>query len=173
MPPNQISLERRVYFATDQQDVDHDGLPDGWEYTHGLDLFDDGTASSSNGPLGNDDQDEMSHLLEFAMNRNPHQFDPIPLVSTIEPDPTLGKSFFTVTYVRRRSAPGIEIRIDLSHDLRQWITADGLNSSVLSTSVDPDGVTETVKLRVLPSVESPEAARCYCRLRVTVRPIAE
>ena len=102
-PANQSTSTHHVYLATSSLDFDRDGLPDDWEFTHGLNLADDGSGSSKdNGQLGDPDGDELVNLLEFALANNPNAHDPEPKIhSWIEVDPADGKRYFTVRYTHR------------------------------------------------------------------------
>ncbi len=74
-----------IWLETDPRDpdTDGDGLPDGWEVRYGLDPLDDGIAghrslrtglasNSSNGALGDPDNDGFNNLQEFLNGSDPN-----------------------------------------------------------------------------------------------------
>lgn len=63
--------------ATDplDSDTDHDGLPDGYERSHGLDPNDDGTNDPNNGPDGDPDGDGLTNTGELARGTDPNNPD--------------------------------------------------------------------------------------------------
>lgn len=63
--------------ATDplDPDTDHDGLPDGFERTHGLNPNDDGTTDPDNGSAGDLDGDGLSNATELALGTDPSKLD--------------------------------------------------------------------------------------------------
>ena len=166
-PDNQSSEQVRIYHATDSLDFDRDGLPDGWEFSNGLDLFDDGSQQAVNGPSGDGDFDGMENLIEYVMNRNPSQPDgPAPFALATERRPG-GEDFIVLTYIRRISAPGIAVEVQFSADANLW-ALEPQNTEPVSEIPGPDGITETVTLRVLPAISEAAAGRRQLfRLHVT------
>ncbi len=67
--PSQIYAVRIPGGSTDE---DNDGLPNDWEYRHGLDPFD---AEGVNGPSGDFDGDGLTNLEELTMGTNPGDSD--------------------------------------------------------------------------------------------------
>ena len=61
--------EATLATSPDQADTDEDGLPDGWEFQHGLDPL---TPHLSNGPESDSDQDGMNWHAEFVAGTDPH-----------------------------------------------------------------------------------------------------
>ncbi|WP_353568885.1 thrombospondin type 3 repeat-containing protein [Haloferula sargassicola] len=56
-------------------DSDSDGLPDLWEENYGLDPADDGSVNPDNGPDGDPDHDNRTHLQEYNDGTNPVKAD--------------------------------------------------------------------------------------------------
>lgn len=54
-----------------KKDSDVDGMPDGWEITHGLDPNDNGSINVVNGPNGDGDGDGIPNLQEFQGGTDP------------------------------------------------------------------------------------------------------
>ena len=63
--------------ATDplDADTDHDGLPDGYERSHGFDPNDDATTNPNNGPTGDPDGDGLTNAQELARGTAPNNRD--------------------------------------------------------------------------------------------------
>ncbi|HEX2751101.1 MAG TPA: hypothetical protein VHM91_24040, partial [Verrucomicrobiales bacterium] len=172
VPPNQTTERRSVYLVSGSLDADHDGLPDAWEYSHQLDLFDDGSLSPVNGPLGDPDFDGMSNLMEYAFNTDPNQPDgPVSVSLTALPPSGEGDAGLYITYRRRVAAPGIDFEVRFSPDMASWAPEpDSLQP--VSILPDADGITESVTQRILPGPGDGGAARPFrfFRLQVIARP---
>ena len=91
-------------------DADGDGLPNGWEQSHGLDPLD---ANGINGAYGDPDGDGMSNLQEY-------------LAGT---DPTNSASFFGITAV---APEGNDVRVT-------WMTGIGRTNALQATTGDAHG----------------------------------
>ena len=59
-------------------DADGDGLPNGWEQTHGLDPLD---ATGANGAAGDPDGDGFSNLQEYTFGSDPNDSSSVPVNS--------------------------------------------------------------------------------------------
>jgi len=59
-------------------DTDNDGLPDGWEVTHGFDPTDNGSINFNNGPNDDPDNDGFDNLAEFLGGTDPGDPDSHP-----------------------------------------------------------------------------------------------
>ena len=141
-------------------DTDADGLPDAWETTHGLAP---GSSSGDDGALGDPDADGLANLLEYATGLDPHARDASPLSLALAPHPTTGDRHLVVSY-RRLVAPGsLAIGLTVSENLRDW-AAPAPAPDQLSVVPHPDGLTETVTVRLNPAL-SP--APRFVRLEVT------
>ena len=170
-PGNTTSIPWHVFYATDTGDADGDGLPDDWEFTNGLDLFDNGSVSPSNGALGDPDHDGIANLPEYALNGNPHEPGSAILpVSAIEINPSDGNPYLTFTYHRRINPTGISYGVEVSGDVAAWIS-DPVNYEEIAPPVpDPNGITETVRLRIKPTVNQSGNPARFVRFRTTKSP---
>jgi hypothetical protein len=170
-PANTTSIPWHVYYATDLTDADGDGLPDAWEFANGLSLFDDGSLSADNGPLGDPNHDGIPNLLEYALNGDPQKPNSAMLPATVvETNAADGKRYLGFIYHRRINATGILYSVEVSSDLKTW-TADPLSIEEAEPSAaDANGITETVHLRIRPALGDPENSAKFVRLRVSTAP---
>lgn len=141
-------------------DTDTDGLPDAWETTHGLNS---GASSADNGRLGDPDHDGIPNLLEYAMGLDPKSAETqAPTTSTTETNPETGQTHLVYTY-RRLIYPGaVTYTVTTSTNLTAW-SAPAVAPEVLSTVANPDGLTETVTLRLNPALGT---GRVFVRVQV-------
>ncbi|MFA6288589.1 MAG: S8 family serine peptidase [Opitutaceae bacterium] len=140
-------------------DADTDGLPDAWETSHGLD-----SASSlgDQGRLGDPDHDGLPNFLEYAMGLDPSQPDAAPTTCEIAKHPQTGLPHLVFTY-RRLIYPGaLTYTVVTSSDLTTW-SAPAVAPEILSTVANTDGLTQTVTLRLNPSLGT---GRLFVRLQV-------
>ncbi len=174
-PANQAVSIQQIYLATSTLDFDHDGLPDDWEFNHGLNLADDGNGSNpNNGPLGDPDGDGLVNLFEFALNNNPNAHDPEAKFRTsIEVDPGDGKSLLHRHLLQADRGTQHRNHHRTSDDLQTWTLADPSavpeSCQLLSTTPNPDGITESITLRFLPAIEPPADAASFVRMRITTQ----
>ena len=155
-----------VYRATFTTDFDHDGLADAWEIQYGIDLFD---PTGANGALADLSGNGVSNLLKFAFALDPHSTDISGLpVATIEPPAPATPRYLTLRY-RRRLTPGpINYVIEVSSDFLTWASAPADYEEIPPAIPTGDGLSETVTVRVLPAIETPDAPARYIRVRVVV-----
>lgn len=141
-------------------DTDTDGLPDAWEAAHGLNS---GSSSADNGRLGDPDHDGIPNLLEYAMGLDPKSAETqSPTTSTTETNPETGHTHLVYTY-RRLIYPGaVTYTLKTSTNLTTW-SAPAVAPEVLSTVANPDGLTETVTLRLNPAIDT---GRVFVRIQV-------
>ncbi|CAM3005828.1 S8 family peptidase [Rariglobus hedericola] len=141
-------------------DLDADGLPDAWETTHG---FNPDSATADHGRLGDPDLDGIPNLLEYAMGLDPNSAEAqAPTTSTTATHPESGQSHLVYTY-RRLIYPGaLTYTVTTSTNLTTW-SAPATAPEVLSTVANPDGLTETVTLRINPALGT---GRVFVRLQV-------
>lgn len=109
------------------------------------------------------DGDGLINLGEYAFGGDPRRADPPRVFRAVTQESSGGQAYFTVHWTRRRGADDLTYHVELSPDLGAWT---GQPAQVLEVAVtpNPDGITETVTARILPS---PAAVRIFVRLRVT------
>lgn len=140
-------------------DTDADGLPDAWETAHSL------NASSSlgdHGRRGDPDRDGLPNLLEYAMGLNPQVADTQPVSSSTVLHPQTGQPHLVVSYRRLRYPGALTYTVVTSSDLVNWATPVTA-PEVLSTVANPDGLTETITLRLNPALGT---GRVFVRIQV-------
>ena len=165
-PPNTTTITRTIHLTTATADSDGDGLSDVWEAGHGLDPFSD---DAENGTSGDGDRDGLGNLLELALGLDPRQADATgALTATIETNPYDGEPYLVIRH-RRLLAPGaLSYRLEISSDLGEWHAVTAAESEELAPPApNPDGLTETVAIRLLPSVTAPGNEVRHVRLRVS------
>ena len=149
-------------------DSDGDGLPDAWETAHGLDTA---NPLAENGAAGDADQDGLGNLLELALGLDPQKADAAgALAATIEPNSDDGEAYLTIRH-RRLLAPGtLRYSLEISSDLIAWHTITAAESEELAPPVaNADGLTETIALRLKPSISTPGNESRHIRLRVSIK----
>ena len=141
----------------------NDGLPDSWKIANGIDP---NSSFAINGPLGDIDQDGRSNLLEYTFNTNPklHEANPVRGASVTKAGD--GLKYFEVSYPQRIGAIDLIASVEISTDPTVW-PSPGVNSEPVSIAANPDGITETVTMRVLPAMSS--AAKKFVRVRVVAQ----
>lgn len=119
-------------------------------------------------PAGDGNGNGISNLLEHALAipANSARPDLMMPQASVWRDPATGASSLQFAFRRRLESSGLAYQIEVSDNLSDWTSADG-RSQMISTTPNPDGVTETVVLRISP--QNPEAIRKeFLRLRVTL-----
>ena len=111
----------------------------------------------------------ISNLLKFAFALDPHSTDISGLpVTTIEPPAPATSRYLTLRY-RRLLTPGpIQYVIEVSSDFLTWASTPADYEEIAPALPTGDGLTETVTVRVLPAIETPETPARYIRVRVVV-----
>ena len=137
-----------------------DGLPDSWKTAHGLDP---NSADPANGPLGDPAQDGFVNLMKYAFNLDPQSSAVAPYQSFTQVNPADSLRYLMLSYPRRIGAMDLSYAVEISDDLT-WPSPTG-TTELVSVVADPGGVTETVSVRIKPSVDT--AARKFVRIRVT------
>ena len=130
-------------------DGDADGLPDTWETARGLDPA---SALAANGRLGDPDGDGLPNLLEYAFGLSPLQTDTAaPVTSAVQHDASGGPDHLVFSYRRLLQPGALTYTVVTSSDLATW-SAPATAPEVISTNANPDGITETVTVRLLPAL---------------------
>ena len=130
-------------------DTDSDGLPDAWESAHGLDPA---STSADHGRLGDPDADGVPNLLEYAFGLDPQLADASAATTChTAAHPTNGQPHLVFTYRRLLNPGTLTYTVVTSSDLLTW-AAPAVAPEVVSTTANPDGVTETVTLRIHPAL---------------------
>lgn len=118
-------------------------------------------------PASDPDGNGISTLMEHAFGISSETADPHSLLPTtmVQTDAETGESFLIMEYRRRLARIGLTYAVETSEDLTSW---DDTEVNVIEQSVVPtgDGVTETVRVRVTPSMDFTD--RKFIRLKVTV-----
>ncbi|MEI8340912.1 MAG: hypothetical protein WCH43_05160, partial [Verrucomicrobiota bacterium] len=133
---------------------------DAWKakYFTQAELLNTGTS----GDLANPSGDGISNLMKYALNLNPKTNGlaglPVGAVAA-----TGSGNYMQLTYTRPISAPDLAYIPEVSGDLNNWYSGPGYISTVSVTN-NPDGLTQTVVVQDLTSVNS--ATRRFMRLRV-------
>ena len=131
-------------------DTDSDGLPDAWEQAHGLNPA---SGSAAHGRLGDPDGDGLPNLLEYAFGGDPQGPDSNFAEIGTAPGEITGQSHLLLRY-RRLISPGtLTYRVLTSANLTDW-AEPATPPELLSVTPHPDGVTETVVLRLHPALGS-------------------
>jgi pimeloyl-ACP methyl ester carboxylesterase len=115
------------------------------------------------GDLASPANDGISNLMKYALDLNPYtpSAQSLPQVSTMM---TGSGTFLTLTYSQYKFASGITLVPEVSQDMVTWQSGPTV-TSVVSTTDNPDGVTQAVVVQDLIPV-SP-SGRNFMRLEVT------
>lgn len=110
-------------------------------------------------------QNGISALLEYAFHTNGSPpAEKLPTITT-EKDSTTGKTHLILSYHRLLHNPsGLTYSIETSSNMHDWSPLEA-PVEVLSTTPDPDGMTELVKVRLQPSLDT--LPRRFARLQVS------
>jgi hypothetical protein len=166
-PPNSSSGSSAVFLATMAGDADSDGLPDAWEAKYGLDIF---SGTGDQGPLGDFDHDGLENLLERALGLDPSvsQAVGLPVISR-EINPLDSAPYLTLRYHRLLAPGALLYSLDVSADLQTWHPATATDfEEAAPPTANADGFTETVTLRLKPSLITPGHTAEHVRLRVSL-----
>jgi arylsulfatase A-like enzyme len=139
----------------------NDGLPDAWKIANGIDP---NSSAIINGPLGDIDNDGRSNLLEYAFNTNPQANETNPVSASPVTNSADGLQYLEIRYPRRIGAVDLLYAVEISDDLTSW-PSPGVISEPVSITANPDGITETITVRVLPSITS--ATKKFVRVKIT------
>jgi hypothetical protein len=134
-------------------DSDGDGLPDYWETRHGWSA---GDGNPGHGGAGDLDRDGLSNWKEFVFDLDPLVSDAqsLPAFST-QLNPSDGQRYLTYSYRRLLGVTGLTYSVQLSTDMQSW-TSNTADYVELSATPNLGGASETVLVRVLPSLATPD-----------------
>ncbi|MGC3988232.1 MAG: hypothetical protein QM796_00840 [Chthoniobacteraceae bacterium] len=119
------------------------------------------------GENGDDDHDGKSNLVEYAYGTDPTVADELRLPQTrVETDPKDGKQYPAFTYHRRLDDLSLVYRIEISHDGTNWVPAGTSLEAMGTPTLDADGVTETVSVRLKTPVVPDQST--FFRLQVSL-----
>ncbi|MCX6854480.1 MAG: sulfatase-like hydrolase/transferase, partial [Verrucomicrobia bacterium] len=139
----------------------NDGVSDAWKIANGIDP---NSSATINGPLGDIDKDGRSNLLEYAFNTSPQANETDPVSAVPVTKAADGLQYLEVRYPRRIGALDLIYTVEISDDLTTW-PSPGTSSELVSTTSNPDGITETVTVRVLPAISA--TLKKFVRLKIT------
>ncbi|HMP83803.1 MAG TPA: Calx-beta domain-containing protein, partial [Verrucomicrobiota bacterium] len=107
------------------------------------------TDPSLSGETADFDGDGFFNFVEYAANRLPKSIETNALLQTsIELDENTGLRHITLTYQRRIEPTDVAYAAAVSTNLLDWQTGSNAIEEISATA-DPNGLTETVKARVL------------------------
>lgn len=122
-------------------------------------------------PAADPNGNGLPSLLEYAFNSSslkPGEGTPM---LTVEKHPTTQKPHLVLTYRRIINNPShLDYQIETSNELGEWTPLAGSSVETLSTTPAGDGLTESVKVRILPDLEGQK--RRFARMRIST-PAAE
>jgi hypothetical protein len=109
------------------------------------------------------DGDALKTLLEYALNLDPLASNSVSRFSASIELLAGNQRAFVVTHTRRKAPRDIDYVVEISSDLASWNSGPGITEE-LSAVDDGNGVTETVRWRVISDVN---VGQRFTRLRVT------
>jgi uncharacterized delta-60 repeat protein len=108
--------------------------------------------------------DGLVNFVKYAFNMDPKSTSRNGLpVCEIQRNASDGHRYIIFSYHRRIGSAGVQYSLEVANDLSKWETTPSRLEEI-SLTPDAGGVTETVQLRVKPSVEELPAA--FVRIRV-------
>jgi hypothetical protein len=111
----------------------------------------------------------VPNLLKYAFGLDAHSMDLTALpVTSIETDPENSESYLTLRYHRLLVPGPLQYQVQASSNLFDWTATLADFVELPPATPDPGGLTETVTVRILPALGTPEAPMRYIRLRVFV-----
>jgi uncharacterized repeat protein (TIGR03803 family) len=137
-------------------DSNGDGIPDDWAIAHGFDPSDPSVA------LADPDGDGLSNLMEYALGNDPH--NPADGRSSVVPSVVVdnGSHYVSVTFKRRKIAPGLQYIPEVSGDRQTWYS-DGGHVQIINVLPLDDQFDQVTVRDLTPA--SPVAPR-FMRLRL-------
>jgi len=145
----------------------HDRPWDGWRFAKFT------TAELNNPDISGEeadiDLDGLPNLLEYAFDLEPKSPDTTRGFSgSVELDLTDGRSYFVVTFKERKPPTDLSYQVETTENLQSWNSGPSF-SWPWQRLDDGDGITETVKIQILPHVGSSQTTRQFVRLIVTLQ----
>lgn len=123
---------------------------------------------SGSEPDDDPDKDKITNFMEFALNLDPKASSPDQSpYGTIELNPVDLENYFTFRYRRRIVFTGITYSVEANEGLQAWASSPATVEELPGPTPNPDGVTQTVTVRVKPSLETAGITKKFARLRVT------
>jgi hypothetical protein len=110
------------------------------------------------------DGDGLKTLIEYGLNLDPLTSNSVSRFSGSIEQVSPGERAFVVAHTRRKAPRDINYVVEVSSDLLTWNSGAAITQE-LSTVDDGNGVTETVRLRVISDVNA--GGQRFTRLRVT------
>jgi len=118
---------------------------------------------SISGESADAEGDHLPNLLEYAFNLEPKSFDSTRGFSgRLELDPN--GEHLVVTFKRRKAPTDLLYQVQVTSDLVDWQTGAGVVQELLPAQDDGNGITETVRFRVINAVN--QTGQRFVRLRV-------
>jgi hypothetical protein len=112
------------------------------------------TDPALSGEAADYDHDRLVNFVEYAANFDPKSSQSnAPLVAAFELHPADGQPHFTLTYHRRLPPTDVAYAVSVSDDLVTWQTGPNYVEE-LQTTDDGNGLTETVKARIIAPVSA-------------------
>jgi hypothetical protein len=139
---------------------------DDWRFNRftAVELADDAISGEAADPDG----DGLPNLLEYAFHFDPKLADESRgFTGALEPHPSTSADHLVLTFNRRLAPTDLIYRVEVSSDLLMWLSGPAVTEEILPPVANPDGVTETARVRLLEpaSVGNPR----FARLRVQRR----
>jgi len=115
------------------------------------------------------DHDTVKNFAEYAFNRDPRTADGNPpYIWDFEINTNDNQQHLTFTYSRRLPPRDVEYGTYVSTDLIHWNTGTNFAEEFLNTN-NPDGITETVKVRALTPFPGP--TNLFMNIRVWLQQV--
>lgn len=122
------------------------------------------TFPNISGAAADFDHDTVKNFAEYAFNRDPKSPDSNPPYGWgFETNVNDNLQHLTFTYTRRLPPRDVQYGVYVSNDLLNWSSDTNLVEEFLNTS-DPNGITETVKVRAV--VPFPSTTNLFMHIRV-------
>lgn len=143
-------------------DDDGDGMPNSWEYAHGLTGTDSGSA---NGPMGDPDNDGIPNFLEYSFALHPNEAGRAGLPVTGKyRNPADGRDYLTLTYRKRLDNARLAYTVQSCTDVKTWVPVSV--ADVAPATPSADGQSATVTVRLLTPINTASNSRTFVRLKV-------